>query len=261
MNDLIGNREDFWNERLKECIAKAGYSSQVSFAKAFNAKYKTKCTQKDISRWINVGKRKDETNSKTKEKMQSQIGFPSYQNMLRIADFFDISVSYLTGETNYDTFSYEKASSFIGLSQNCIKELRKIANFQVPHSVAWHLRSEPGVILNKLITSDGFLSFIESLDDLDYVYSGPNKEKVLWEDLYKKYDSALINEAIDHMDDHFENGDPEPSPELCEAIKDVRSAFDKGYDISMQKEYDTDVFKYRLQMSFNRLLETLYPNK
>mgnify|MGYP003101579076 CR=1 FL=1 len=86
MNDLIKNKEQTWNSRLKKCIETKGYS-QKQLAEDFNKRFHTKCTQKDVSRWINVGS----------EQSSGTIGFPSYQNMAYLADFFEVSVAYLTG--------------------------------------------------------------------------------------------------------------------------------------------------------------------
>lgn len=86
MNDIEKLREETWNKRLKACIEKNGYTSQISFIKSFNKKYGTSCTQKDVSRWIHVGELKTEKSNDT-AKATTKIGFPSYLNMLHLADF------------------------------------------------------------------------------------------------------------------------------------------------------------------------------
>lgn len=250
MNDLIREREIIWNTRLKECIDKKKYS-QKKLAIEFNKRFHTKCTQKDVSRWINVGT----------EQGSGTIGFPSYQNMTYLADFFEVSVAYLTGETDYADFDYEKSSSFIGISQESIKALRQMANFNVPHTNAWRIGLKPNEILNKFFTTDEFFYLMQALSELDDVYSGPNQEKAAWEVIYKKYDEKLIDEAIEKRDDHYEKGDLLPSPELCEVVRAVNDAIDLGYEASMKKEYDSNVFKYRLERIFTQLIEKLYPCK
>lgn len=250
MNDLIKNKEQTWNSRLKKCIETKGYS-QKQLAEDFNKRFHTKCTQKDISRWINVGS----------EQSSGTIGFPSYQNMAYLADFFEVSVAYLTGETDFIDFDYEKTSSFIGLNQDSIKALRQIANFNAPHSNAWQIPGESNEVLNKFVTANDFFYLIQALAELNETYSGPNKEKAAWEEIYKRFDKDLIDEAIDKRDDHYDEGDPTPSPELCEAVQAINTAIDLGYEDSLKKEYDIDVFKYRLERTFAQLIENLYPSK
>ena len=121
MNDIIQNRADTWNKRLRVLITEKEYSQQ-SFAKDFNKKYGTKCTQKDVSRWVNVGMRKEEINPKTGEKETKIIGFPSYQNMICLADFFNVDVGFLTGETDYESFTAERTSNYLGLNQDSVKK-------------------------------------------------------------------------------------------------------------------------------------------
>ena len=250
MCDLFHKKADIWNERLRKLIENKNYR-QKEFAKEFNKRYQTKCTQKDVSRWVNVGTAQG----------NGIIGFPSYQNMLYIADFFEVSVAYLTGETDYADFDFEKTSTFIGLSEKSIRTLRQMTNFNAPHSSAWRIHTHSNQIIDNFITSEHFFYLIQALAELDNVYSGPNKEKLAWDAIYQKYYKDLITEALEKRDDHFEEGTPLPSPELCEAIIAINEAIDIGYEESQKQEYKTDVYRYRLERTFSQLIDNLYPNK
>ena len=46
-----------------------------------------------------------------------------------------------------------------------------------------------------------------------------------------------------------------------EAVQAINAAIDLGYEDSLKKEYDIDVFKYRLERTFAQLIENLYPSK
>ena len=117
MNDLFKEKAKCWRDRLKKCMD-AGKYTQASFAEALNNKYGTCFGQKDVSRWINTG-------AKTKN---GEVGFPKYETMLRVADFFHVDVGYLTGETDDDSFSLEKACSYLGLNGEAIKAIREITH-------------------------------------------------------------------------------------------------------------------------------------
>jgi hypothetical protein len=251
-------RGDIWNDRLSNCIF-SKYTSQDAFAKAFRKKYKDKikCTQKDVSRWLRVGNA-----TKTKRnghEVSSTIGFPQYNHMIRIAEFFDVSVGYLTGETDYDFFELEKASNYLGLNQDSIRNIKKITAHNNAFSSVRMLSMESAKILNKLFTSKEFFFFIQSLQDLDYVYSGPDKEKKLWEQAEQKLGNELLTEALEHRDDCIEGGDPEPSEQLAEAVKLVNDILDQCYCISEEKDNASDLYRYRLQQSFNDLINDMYP--
>ncbi len=77
-----------WRTRLRACMDERGLT-QLGLVSALNRQYLTKYHQKDVSRWLNTGNR---TTS-------GVIGFPKYETMSILADFFGVDVGYLTGET------------------------------------------------------------------------------------------------------------------------------------------------------------------
>ena len=100
MNDLLNEKAKCWKKRLKKCMD-AGKYTQTSFAEALNNKYGTSYGQKDVSRWLHTGD----------AIKKGEVGFPKYDTMVLIADFFNVDIGYLTGETDEDTFSLDKACS------------------------------------------------------------------------------------------------------------------------------------------------------
>lgn len=61
-----------------------------------------------------------------KDGTPKEIGFPSYENMLNIANFFGVTVGYLTGETDFETFEMEKACKQIGIDEDTGKAIKGI---------------------------------------------------------------------------------------------------------------------------------------
>ena len=88
--------------------------TQLDFVRVLNRQYLTKFHQKDVSRWLNTGNR---TSS-------GEIGFPKYETMATIADFFGVDVGYLTGETDEKTYAMSHACAFTGLSSSSIAAIR-----------------------------------------------------------------------------------------------------------------------------------------
>ena len=84
MNDIGTKRASIWCERFGKLMEENGYT-QESFLKEYKKKYGGG-TQANVSRWLGVGRmiKKDGT--------PKAIGFPSYENMLNIADLFDVTV-------------------------------------------------------------------------------------------------------------------------------------------------------------------------
>ena len=96
-----------WNERLKE-LMKHERLTQTAFAEAMNARYETTTyTQRLVSQWLHVGMKK------------GSKGFPEFETVLRIANYFNVSVEYLIGE------------------ETKRKELSQYARFFDENSVYW----------------------------------------------------------------------------------------------------------------------------
>ena len=113
MSGISARNSACWRTRLKQCMDERGLT-QLDFVRALNRQYLTKFHQKDVSRWLNTGNR---TSS-------GEIGFPKYETMATIADFFGVDVGYLTGETDEKTYAMSHACAFTGLSSSSIAAVR-----------------------------------------------------------------------------------------------------------------------------------------
>ena len=193
MNDIFDRKQLCWNARLKKCILEGGYT-QESLAHALNNKYSTKFTQKTISRWVNLGDAKNGIKS-----------FPDFENMLQVADFFNVDVGYLTGETDDDSFSLEKACSYMGLNGEAIKAIREIT---VPENMDSFFGKYGRDTFNKVLSAKGFRNFFESLYDLHQTSISPTEDNRVFDDL---------DSAIDYMRDLEYKGKIERY-ELSEAL-------------------------------------------
>lgn len=178
LNDLISKKAKFWNERLKKCMD-AGKYTQSSLAEALNAKYGTRYGQKAVSGWLNIG---------TMQK-NGEVSFPKFDTLVHIADFFNVDIGYLIGETEEDSFSLEKACNFTGLSGDAIKAVMQITHPENDSSYMWEDNRKS---LNTFLAAEGFSNFFNSLHDLYLTSIMPKRENRLFEDL---------DSAIDYMRD------------------------------------------------------------
>lgn len=103
-----------WRTRLRACMDERGLT-QLGLVSALNRQYLTKFHQKDVSRWLNTGNR---TTS-------GIIGFPKYETMSILADFFGVDVGYLTGETDERSFDLQHTRDYLGLDGSAISTLRE----------------------------------------------------------------------------------------------------------------------------------------
>ena len=88
--------------------------TQAAFVSELNKQYLSRFHQKDVSRWLNSGNKAS----------TGTIGFPKYETMAMIADFFGVDVGYLTGETDETSFDLEHASEYLGISGESVAALR-----------------------------------------------------------------------------------------------------------------------------------------
>lgn len=151
MSGISTRNSACWRTRLKQCMDERGLT-QLDFVRALNRQYLTKFHQKDVSRWLNTGNR---TSS-------SEIGFPKYETMATIADFFGVDVGYLTGETDEKTYAMSHACAFTGLSSRSITAIQSwIRTSPAPQNTNHAHADDPmheyrAATINRLLSSPKF---------------------------------------------------------------------------------------------------------
>lgn len=155
MNDIGTKRASIWCERFGKLMEENGYT-QESFLKEYKKKYGGG-TQANVSRWLGVGRmiKKDGT--------PKAIGFPSYENMLNIADFFDVTVGYLTGETDFETFEMEKACKQIGIDEDTGKAIKGIVTGESVEPFGKYEAKELRAVFKCLVTANSFPVLIKKV--------------------------------------------------------------------------------------------------
>lgn len=254
MNNIFEEKAKYWNSRLKECLSANGYT-QTSFADKLNEKYRKKYrkgfTQKTVSDWMNVGYVRGKSEKRT-------IGFPIYSNMILIADCLGVTVGYLTGETDMDTFTLEKASDYLHLSGDAIKAVNKVTGSDRSSLDFGYLSQKYRCILNRFFTAKGFHSLVNSMRDLDDCWSS---YQGVWQQLSDKLGDRLFKEANDYFSgptDYLNDPNAEElTPEQYKAIGMVDATIDKQIDLN----YALKVARYELRETFEGLIDEMYPKE
>lgn len=186
MNNIKSNRAKCWCSRLNKMMKERNYT-QKTFLKEYKEKYGGG-TQANISRWLRVGSKI--ANGKT-------IGFPSYETMLNLADFFGVSVGYLTGETDYESFEMEKACEFLGLEEDGVKAIKGITSGECVNRFEKNMVHEYTSVLRYILTARSFNAFIkEAREYAESVYR--QKHPISYMDraaakIKKMYSNKLIS--------------------------------------------------------------------
>ena len=187
MNDIEHNKAQCWCNRLHKLMKEKNYT-QKSFLKEYKEKYGGG-TQANISRWLRVGSKIE--NGKT-------IGFPSYETMSNLADFF--------GEYK-SAFRYILTASSFSVF---IKEVREYAEnvYRLKHPIKY----------------------------MDIVSAKMRKD--LFDLAVKCMDYQCISDDKYGRIDDFEENSVEPTEELLEAIRILNDAQDQDYaQYELQKIY------------------------
>ena len=258
MNDIEYNRAQCWCSRLHKLMKEKNYT-QKSFLKEYKEKYGGG-TQANISRWLRVGSKIE--NGKT-------IGFPSYETMSNLADFFGVSVGYLIGETDYESFEMEKVCKFLGLEEETVKAIKGITFGENMGIGANSMSSEYKSAFRYILTASSFPVFIkEAREYAENVYR--LKHPIKYMDIVSaKMRKDLFDLAVQCMDyqfisddeygriDDFEENGVEPTEELLEAISILNDAQDKDYAQKCYIEQMVKLSEYELQKIYFEVIKEL----
>lgn len=258
MNDIEYNRAQCWCSRLHKLMKEKNYT-QKSFLKEYKEKYGGG-TQANISRWLRVGSKIE--NGKT-------IGFPSYETMSNLADFFGVSVGYLIGETDYESFEMEKVCKFLGLEEETVKAIKGITFGENMGIGASSMSSEYKSAFRYILTASSFLVFIkEAREYAENVYR--LKHPIKYMDIVSaKMRKDLFDLAVQCMDyqfisddeygriDDFEENSVEPTEELLEVISILNDAQDKDYAQKCYIEQMVKLSEYELQKIYFEVIKEL----
>lgn len=237
-----------WNERLSGLInEKCG--SQKSFAQAYKMKYGTG-NQADVSRWVNVG---------TDGSKGEVIGFPSFDTMKRIADFFGVTVGYLTGETDYKTFDMERACEFFGIDEVAGKAIQHITKQIGATRFEKYEKENYGNVLCFLLSTENFEELIGGICEYaEAVYIQKNPVDYFSTDKVKRIRPEVFDIAMKHFDVCSEEELDDPSiitDEVLDAIQILSEAESKSFDETIRTERDIKLAKFELQERYFRLID------
>ena len=258
MNDIEHNKAQCWCNRLHKLMKEKNYT-QKSFLKEYKEKYGGG-TQANISRWLRVGSKIE--NGKT-------IGFPSYETMSNLADFFGVSVGYLIGETDYKSFEMEKVCEFLGLEEETVKAIKGITSGENMGIGANSMCREYKSAFRYILTASSFPVFIkEAREYAENVYR--LKHPIKYMDIVSaKMRKDLFDLAVQCMDyqfisddeygriDDFEENSVEPTEELLEAISILNDAQDKDYAQKCYIEQMVKLSEYELQKIYFEVIKEL----
>lgn len=214
---------------------------------------KRKWTQKKLSEKLDVS-------SKQVSKYESGELFPPLNTLIDLCYLFECEIGYLLGEPQYEdgtqlTTAIHEAT---GLTSETIKNIQCITG-QNRDSLVFRLETKKYTqILNRLLSSANFLSFIECLGRLD---DCEDELKTLETPIVEEYGIETFNTAMECYTGKIDyEHDPTaefPSDKVYETYKCISNIINQQQDIL----YKIKVSRYELYEVYEKLINDLYPKR
>lgn len=261
MNNILEKKADIWCSRLNNLMKENGYT-QESFLKEYKSRYE-RGTQANVSRWLRVGGRIH------KDGDDKTIGFPSYENMLNIADFFGVTIGYLTGETDFETFEMEKACRFIGIDEDTGKAIKSIVSGESIGSFGKYGSKEFSAVIKYLFTAGSFPALIKGIREYAeniYYQKHPQDHVAMVEKRINKDILDLAFQCLDYQClydeeygeiDDFKENNVEPTEELLDAIHTLNEAKEQNFVDEEANEQRVKLSEYELEKIYFEMIKDI----
>ena len=187
---------------------------------------------------------------------------PPMDILLKICEIFDCELGYILGEKDYSQGTKLKTiiSNETGLNIEAINAVIRITGAE-RSCINWGYESEKyRRILSNLLITEEFINFIVALAELDESYQKKEQEKEILPQLSNELGEELFNKAMDWRDVTPEDvGASDLTVEECEAIKKVKLALDKCYELHHEFMQEMKVHRFSLQEGLTLILNEMYP--
>lgn len=262
MCDIFEERAKCWRERLKWRFDKSGLSIN-KFIETYNDRFcqnEKPINRNTFYRWRNVG---------NLSKTGQIIGFPKYENMLRIAQFFDVDVGYLTGETNAKKFDIGKASEVLQLDSEAVEVIMKLTGAgewgdtkeeaKIKERYEWFDKESDNfkTMFTLMLKSKHFLDIMTSLADLKKKY---DLETFLKENKLKEnFEAELLEKTYAFIDLVFESDEEDSDDDNIANLKDIVLQQQIEPIVRQTPQNNKKIIKFGLIENVILLLDEIFP--
>lgn len=185
---------------------------------------------------------------------------PPMDILLKLCDIFNCELGYILGEDEYNAGT--KLDTIIehslGLNTSSTKALQYITGKNRNCLNFGYESNTYRQILNNLLCDPAFSHLLESLYELDSCIKHKERMFVELEKKYGKEVLATAFECYNSTTDYLCDQNAKKLDDIYyEAMIDIETFLSKEYDIS----FSIKINRYNVRESFERLIDSLYPNK
>lgn len=238
-----------WNERFEKKMKDMGLS-QYQFIDRYRERFK-KGRQPDVSKWMHVG----EVDSKTRK----ERGFPAFETMRNIAEILEVSVGYLIGETDFETFEMEHASKYMGLSPDAIEATRALTSGKAIPPFHKYPDPQRTAALELMLTNPFLVEYLKNVCELAEAINRKQNPKKLFEKAANTIPEPYRDSAIALWADSEEavaNG-VDPTEELWAFVRILDDAACEDKDQPDMADREIKSAKYALHETHTKMVDEL----
>lgn len=181
--------------------------------------------------------------------------FPKDAVLSKMCEIFDCEWGYLLGETDYSDKTKLRTEIFnnTGLGAAAISNILKITNGKKSLGMGYS-NEDYRRILNNLLSSKGFVDFVEALYEYDEMYQMSPLDDLkneIGEDRF-----LFVHEFETSSVDCYSEENASISDVQAQDIKEYNSAVDQEYTLVKSRK----VLRYFVYEAFEAMMKSLYPD-
>lgn len=183
---IIKEFGETWNTRVDQRMKTLGLT-QRKFIEKYKKVYGTG-SQADVSKWIHVGE--------IDGRSEKPRNFPDFVTMKKIANILGVSVGYLIGETDYETFELERTCKYTGLDSSAITEICNITSGRaIP---PFYKYPDPQITgaLNLLLSTPVLFDYLKQICELAQCIDSEKNPKEFFDEALERIPKKLRDDIV-----------------------------------------------------------------
>lgn len=250
---IIQKTAQIWNERFEKKLKESNLT-QRDFIQKYHEKFGTG-SQSDVSNWMHVGNRGGKTN-----KLRN---FPEFKTMKQIAEVLGVSVSYLIGESDYESFEEEQVAKYLKLSPKAIRSICGITSGKAIPPFYKYPDAQVTSALEALLSCESLVKYLKKIYAFADAYVTAENPRSHYYEAFAKIPANMqedVGALWDDAEDAIEKKGIVASDELWSYIDRLEEAAQKDMEQCDVAEREINAIRYAIQEISSHLIDEACQN-